>query len=99
MSMYNLLKDSNIYSKTSGSLFQYYRDEPNLNNDGAIVYFTNDNIVVSIKFKEEIIAKTGDNGTNNIKMNGNECWHNDTIELFEHSEMPLINCENDLVVT
>ena len=32
-------------------------------------------------------------------MNGNECWHNDTIEIFEHSEMPLINCENDLVVT
>ena len=97
--MYNLLKDSNIYSKTSGSLFQYYRDEPNLNNDGAIVYFINDNITVSLKFKEEIIAKTGDNGINNIKMNGNECWHNDTIEVFEHSEMPLINFENDLVVT
>ena len=27
------------YSKTSGSLWQYYRDEPALNNDGAPVNF------------------------------------------------------------
>ena len=31
MPMYNLIEYSNNYSKTSGSLWQYYRDEPNDN--------------------------------------------------------------------
>ena len=29
--MYNLIEYSNNYSKTSGSLWQYYRDDPNDN--------------------------------------------------------------------
>ena len=29
MSMYNLIEYSDNYSKTSGSLYQYYKDEPN----------------------------------------------------------------------
>ena len=33
-SMYNLGEYSNIYSKTRGSLWQNYRDEPVLNNVG-----------------------------------------------------------------
>ena len=31
MPMYNLIEYSDNYSKTSGSLWQYYRDEPNDN--------------------------------------------------------------------
>ena len=31
MPMYNLIEYSNNYSKTSGSLWQYYRDKPNNN--------------------------------------------------------------------
>ena len=31
MSMYNLIEYSNNYSKTSGSLWQYYKDEPHDN--------------------------------------------------------------------
>ena len=31
MPMYNLIEHSDNYSKTSGSLWQYYRDEPNDN--------------------------------------------------------------------
>ena len=31
MSMYNLIECSDNYAKTSGSLWQYYRDEPNDN--------------------------------------------------------------------
>ena len=31
MSLYNLLELSDNYAKTSGSLWQYYRDEPNDN--------------------------------------------------------------------
>ena len=33
MPMYNLIEYSDNYLKTSGSLWQYYRDEPSLNNN------------------------------------------------------------------
>ena len=32
MPMYNLIKYSDNYAKTSGSLWQYFRDEPDDNN-------------------------------------------------------------------
>ena len=52
--MYKLSAYSNNYSKTSGRLYQYCRDEPALDNIGAIVYFTNDNTTDLLKFKEKI---------------------------------------------
>ena len=39
MPMYNLIEYSDHCSKTSGSLWQYYRDEPALSNVGAIANF------------------------------------------------------------
>ena len=39
MLTYNLIEYSDNYSKTSGSLWQYYRDEPALTNAGAIANF------------------------------------------------------------
>ena len=42
MSMYNLIEYSNNYSKTSGSLWQYYKDEPN------------DNLANSESFKSKV---------------------------------------------
>ena len=45
--IYNLIKYSNNYSKTSGSLWQYYRDDPN-------VILTNSE---SFKLKIEITGK------------------------------------------
>ena len=52
MPMYNLIEYSNNYSKTSGSLWQYYKDDPN------------DNIADSESFKSKlkITGKTPDNG-------------------------------------
>ena len=41
MPMYNLIKYSKNYSKTSGSLWQYHRDEPALNNAGTPANVTN----------------------------------------------------------
>ena len=40
MSMYNLIEHSNNYSKTSGSLWQYYKDVPenNLANSESFKY-------------------------------------------------------------
>ena len=48
--MYNLIEYSDIYSKTSGSLWQYNRDEPALRTTDNIIYFLSDN-VNSISFK------------------------------------------------
>ena len=52
MPMYNLIEYSNAYSKTSGSLWQYYRDGPALdNNGGTIDFLVNNNNSCSFKFK------------------------------------------------
>ena len=40
MPMYNLKEYSDNYSKTSGSLRQYCKDIPAVNNNGDIVDFT-----------------------------------------------------------
>ena len=50
--MYNLIEYSDNYAKTSGSLWQYYRDEPN------------DNLADSQSFKSKIkiTGKTPNNG-------------------------------------
>ena len=38
MSIYNLLEYSKNYRKTRGSLWNYYRDEPNSETEGNINY-------------------------------------------------------------
>ena len=53
MPMYNLIEYSDAYSKTSGSLWQYYRDEPALNANGRIIDFpANNSNSASFKFKQ-----------------------------------------------
>ena len=37
MPMYNLIEYSDNYLKTSRSLWEYYRDEPFINNDENII--------------------------------------------------------------
>ena len=52
MPMYSLIEHSNSYSKTSGSLWQYHRVEPALDNNSIIIDFPYDNSnSASIKFK------------------------------------------------
>ena len=63
MPMYNLIEYSDNYSKTSGSLWQYYKDIPLVNNGSDIVDFNGgDNTSDSFKFKEKITGQTNDNG-------------------------------------
>ena len=47
--MYNLIEYRNNYSKTSGRLWQYYRDEPALNNTDTLVDFPGNS--ASFKYK------------------------------------------------
>ena len=50
--MYDLIEYSDAYSKTSGSLWLYYRDELALDNNNNIIDFPADsNNSVSFKFK------------------------------------------------
>ena len=52
--MYNLIKYSDNYSKTSGSLWHYYRDEPFLNANGAVSDFPSDsNNSASLNLKQK----------------------------------------------
>ena len=53
--MYNSIEYSDPYSKTWGSLWQYYRAKPALNDNGNIIDFPKDNNnSISFKFKQPI---------------------------------------------
>ena len=68
MLMYNSIEYCDKYSKTSGNLWHYYRDEPFL-ADSAIADFPADNnSSVSFKFKTKIAGRTGNDGTKNVKI-------------------------------
>ena len=68
MPMYNLIEYSDSYSKTSGSLWQYYRDEPALANAGAIANFDAADNIALFEFKQKITGVTGDDGTTNVEI-------------------------------
>ena len=90
MPMYNLTKYSNNYSKTSGSFWQSYRDEPALPLDN----FPGNS--ASFKFKQKLRGSTGDDVTKAVKlMVPLKYLSNDWRTL----EMPLINCEIYFVLT
>ena len=57
MSMYNLIQYSDNYSKTSGSLWQYYRDEPALTDAGAITNLHAADNSDSFKFKHKLTSE------------------------------------------
>ena len=62
MPMYNLIEYSNNYSKTSGSLWQYCKEIPAVNDNGNIVDFDGANAADSFNFKAKITSQTDDDG-------------------------------------
>ena len=58
MPMYKLIGYSDNYSKTSGSLQQYSKDIPAVNNNGNIVDFNGANATDSFNFKTKITGQT-----------------------------------------
>ena len=68
MPMYNLIEYSDNYSKASGSLWQYCEDMPAIDNNNAIVNFTNNNLTETFNFKVKMPGQTGDNGTKNVEI-------------------------------
>ena len=66
MSMYNLIEYSDNYQKTPGSLWQYYRYEPFINNNGVIIDFHDDTDNDSFKYNQKITDQTENNGTKDV---------------------------------
>ena len=96
MPLYNLIVHSDNYLKTSGGLWQYFQEIPVVNNQGNTANFDGTNATDSFNVKTKITGQTDDNGRINVeivvplKYLGN-FW----ISL----EMPLINCEIELILT
>ena len=87
MPMYNLIEYSNNYAKTSGSLWQYYKDDPNNNLADS----------ESFKYKVKITGKTPDIGnTKNVEIIVPLKYLSN---FWRTLEMPLINCEVNLLLT
>ena len=61
MPVYNLIEYRDNYSKTSGRLWQYYRDEPVLTDADVVTYFTANYASDPFSFKEEITGQTTSN--------------------------------------
>ena len=87
MPMYNLIECSDNYSKTSGSLWQYYKDDPNDNLENS----------ESFKSKVKITGKTPSNGnTKDVEIIVSLKYLSN---FWRTLEMPLINCEVNLILT
>ena len=96
MPMYNLIEYSDNHSKTSGSLWQYCKDIPAVNNDNAVVNFNDNNLTDSFKFKVKITRQTGDDGTKNVEIMVPLKY----LSKFSKTlQMPSINSEVKLILT
>ena len=97
--MYNLLQYSKNYRKTTGSLWNYYRNEPSdhLSSNSE-----------SVKYKTIITGNTYNLGDDNADYDPNKTDKNKTeivvplkhlSNLGRTSDTPLINCEIELILT
>ena len=96
--MYNLLEYSKNYRKTTGSLWNYYRDEP---NSGICVI--NNNVNYSIKDSKSFDYETSIARNRRHRQN-KRCWEivvslKYLSNFWRALDMPLINCEKSLILT
>ena len=91
--MYNLLEYSKNYRKTTGSLWNYYRDEPN-----PLFYSFE-----SFKYKKSITGNTYDGNDDANKVGKNEI---EILVPLKHLSnfwrtfnIPLVDCEVEMVLT
>ena len=97
MQMYNSIEYSNNYSKTSGNLWQYYRDDkPALNAVGTDIDFpAGKNNSILFEFKIKLARKTGKDGTNIAKIIVSLKYLSNFCTNFE---VPLINSKTWLIL-
>ena len=99
MQMFNLLEYSKNYRKTTGSLWNYYRDEPSnpLSSNSE-----------SFKYKTSITGNTYNIGAGEEGYDANKVGKNETevviplkylSNFWRTLNIPLINCEIELILT
>ena len=99
MPMYNLLEYSKNYRKTTGSLWNYYRDEPSdpLSSNSE-----------SFKYNTSIIGNTCNVGDDEEGYDASKVGKNETeivislkhlSNFWKSLSIPLINCEVELILT
>ena len=87
MSMYNFIEYSDNYSKALECLWQYYRDKPNDNVANSKLF----------QFKVKITGNTSiSNNTKDVKI---AVLLKYLSNFWRTLEMPLINCEINLILT
>ena len=97
--MYNLLEHCKNYRKTTGSLWNYYRDEPSdpLSSNSE-----------SFKYKTSITGNTYNVGAGEAGYDANKVGKNETevviplkhlSNFWRSLNIPLINCEVELILT
>ena len=87
MAVYNLIEYSDNYSKTSGSLWQYYKDEPN------------DNLADSESFKSKVKRTENTPANGNTKNVEILVPLKHLRNFWRTLEMLLINCEVNFIFT
>ena len=109
MPMYNLLEYSKNYRKTTGSLWNYYRDEPSnplSSNSESFKYKTS--ITGNTYNIDEKITDDDGNEVDNPKYDANKVGKNETevviplkhlSNFWKTLNISLINCEIELILT
>ena len=93
--MYNLIEYSDNCSKTSGSLWQYCKEIPVINDNGDILGFNGANATDSFNFKTKIPGHTNDDGIINVEIMVPLKYLSN---FWRTLEMPLINSEVKLIL-
>ena len=96
MPLYNLPEHTSAYEKTSGSLWQYCKDISAVDNNNAIVNFTENNLTDSFNFKVKMTGQTGDDGTKNIEIMVPLKYLSN---FWRTIGISLINCKINLILT
>ena len=90
--MYNSIEYNDNYSKTSGNLWLFYKDEPALTDAGAIKKFPDNSS--SFKCKHKITGPTVNDGRKAVKIMVPLKYLSN---FWRTLEIPLVNCE--IIVT
>ena len=97
MPMYNLIKYSDNYSKTSGSVWQYCKEIPAVDNSANILDFNRANATDSFNFKTIITGQTDNDGRiDNVEIIVPLKYLSN---FWRTLKMSLINCEVELILT
>ena len=94
--MYNLIEYSDNSLEISRSLWEYYKDERFIDNNGVIIDAPDDPTSVSFKNKQKITGQTGNNGTKDIQMIVPLTYFSNFWRTFV---MLIINCEVNIFLT